>query len=168
MNLFTRWRDVTIDFEGVLVALRLRAPLNQDGREIQRKVRAWRRAALTSIDAQIGYVKGQDADDPPDGYELFERAFGEAWARELFQRAVRLKEPLSDDDGQEIAGGAALFDAMGIGERVAILYKLDDLAYLRGSEGKASSSPSTSSVETPGGTSASTATPTVPGDGPAR
>lgn len=162
MNLFTRWRDVTIDFEGVEAQLRLRAPLAGEGREIQRKVRAWRRDAIALIDQQRDYVTGTSAAEPEGPCDLFERIFGEAWAREVFQRDVKLKAAIEDDDGKPIAGGAALFDLMGTGERVAVLYKLDDLAFLRGVEGKASPSPSTSSVETipatPDGTSAATST----------
>jgi hypothetical protein len=167
-GLFTRWRDVSIDFEGVEVEMRLRAPLSQDGRALQRKVRAWNRGVLKTIDETAAYIKSESEAEPDDSYGLFDQVFGEEWARGCFARNVKLKTPALDDEGKGIEGGAALFDAMGVGERVTVLRKLENLAHLRGTEGKASSSRSTSSAETAASDSNSTATPTVPGDGPAR
>lgn len=167
-SLFTRWRDVVLDFEGVSVELRLRAPLNQDGRDVQRKVRAWRRGVLEVIDKTSAFVKGETEAEPDDSYSLFDRTFGDEWAREFFRRSVKLKHPARDDEGRTIEGGAELYDAMGVGERVSILDELESLAHLRGREGKASSSPSTSSAATAEGSSGSPATSTGPGDGTAR
>jgi hypothetical protein len=166
-NLFSRWHDVVLDFEGVSVPLKLRAPINAEARELRRKVDAWRREAFGFGERRIDFVSGKTAEAPPDDYDLLEHAFGDEWARETFRRNVRLQSPMVDDDGAEIAGGAELYDVMGAGERVGVLLKLDDMVFLSAKEGKASPSPSTSpaAVEAP---ICSPATTTGPGDGTGR
>lgn len=175
-NVFTRWRPIVIDFEGLEVELELRAPMNMDGREVQRRLREWRRSWVATIGDTIKFVQGtaQEAEgvvpaQPLDSYELFDQTFGVDWSRAFFERSVRFPKgkEMVDEDGNAIAGGAALFERMGVGEWVSVLEKLEDMAHLRGKEGKASSSPSTSSAGT-GASSGSPATSTAPGDGTAR
>lgn len=166
-QVLARWHEVTFDFQGAQLTLKLRAPLVKDAREIVEKVRAWRRAMVENFGKTKDWVEGKAEQPPLDQFGIFDQVYGEEWPRDIFSRFVKPCGELATDEEppRAIADGAALYDELGVGERNAILTKLEDLSVLRAREGKASSSPSTSSAATTAPPSDSTATPTAPADG---
>jgi hypothetical protein len=86
--------------------------------------------------------------------EAFEK-LDSAFAGEVFKKWVRLQSPVELDDGGRIETGQALFQIANPGLVWDVLGELYKLASLTVAEGKASSSPSTSSAETVSGVAAS-------------
>lgn len=126
------------------------------------------KAFLRKVNGLVLAMKALKEDEDRD-LESFlggvEGSLEDEWLRDVcFANYVRTGA--KGEDGKPAADGALVFDELGIGMILSIVYKLSELAQLSAREGKASRSSSPSTTEaTPPPASASDATSTEPGDG---
>lgn len=153
-RIIARWHDRDFILAGQPLKLKLKAVSHEEAPEFLKAMIAF---ANESKKARIDGVIS-------DPFAHLDPKF----AGECFQKWVRPAEEIEDEDGRQITTGLDVYGLVNSGVAFAVLIELQNLAILTATEGKASSSPSTSAAGT-GTTDAggSPVTSTGPGDGTA-
>jgi hypothetical protein len=167
-QLLKRWEEHTFHLLGQPIRLKVKAPHFAEEGEFNRQLMAWGRKATKAREA----LKASKDSGAPLAAEATDELFQSVdpkWALSVFEKNVRLSEPIELEDepgGGSITTSGELFDIATQALVMEVIGKVGEMARLSLSEGKASSSPSTSG---PAGTSdagGSPATSTESGDGP--
>jgi hypothetical protein len=159
MQIIKTWHEQTFPLGGGEVRLKLKAlPYGSEAKAFIRTMGEYAKEAqkLFASTERVSFA---------DQLEVMETAYGGEFARQAFAKYVRPAEPMETDDGKKLDTGEAILDELGTpGFVQAVLVGIQMLAMLSGQQGKASSSPATSS-SAPTGDSGSAVTPTEPEDG---
>ncbi len=143
-QLLKRWDEGTYDLFGQRIRLKVKAPLFDEAPEFLRKMTAFSRTAALAQSA----VGTGDVEATVGGADSMFAAIDTKWARDVFLKCVVPIEPIFvEDDGPDakpITTGAELYEIANIPLVLQVLYKVQRMAMLGPTEGKASASPSMS------------------------